>query len=124
GPLGERSLDHKQGNLTWGGCSGTRGGTMAFQRSPRLSAAVDLSTFLIGGVLATFGLASLIRNWSAVNPAFLLTIPCIVAIGLFPIRIHRLGGQMEFVSSPAVLMFLAFHTRPPAALLLWILGYA
>jgi len=97
---------------------------MAFQRSPRLSAAADLSTFLIGGVLAAVDLAGLIRNWSAVNPAFLLTIPCIVAIGLFPIRIHRLGGQMEFVCSPAVLVFLAFQTRPPVALVLWILGYA
>src|SRR5689334_15804346 len=97
---------------------------MAFQRSPRLSVAVDLSTFLLGAVLAAVDGAALIRNWSAVNPALLLTIPCIVAIGLFPIRIHRLGGQMEFVSSPAVLMFLAFQTRPAVALLLWMLGYA
>jgi diguanylate cyclase (GGDEF)-like protein len=96
---------------------------MAFQRSPRLSVAVDLSTFLIGGVLAAVELTSLIRSWSVVNPALLLTIPCIVAIGLFPIRIHRLGGQMEFVCSPAVLMFLAFQARPPVALVLWILGY-
>jgi diguanylate cyclase (GGDEF)-like protein len=96
---------------------------MAFQRSPRLSVAVDLSTFLIGGVLAAFELASLIRTGSPVNPVLLLTIPCIVAIGLFPIRIHRLGGQMEFVCSPAVLMFLAFQTRPPVALVLWVLGY-
>jgi diguanylate cyclase (GGDEF)-like protein len=97
---------------------------MAFQRSPRLSVAVDLATFLVGGGLAAVDLVGLIRNWSIVNPALLLTIPCIVAIGLFPIRIHRLGGQMEFVCSPAVLMFLAFQTRPPVALMLWILGYA
>src|SRR5690348_4085239 len=97
---------------------------MAFQRSPGLSVAVDLSTFVAGGVLAAVEVAGLIRTWSAVNPALLLTIPCIVGIGLFPVRIHRLGGQMEFVCSPAVLVFLAFQARPPVALLLWILGYA
>ena len=97
---------------------------MAFQRSPRLSVAVDVATFLVGGALAAVALASLIRAWSAVNPAFLLAVPCIVAIGMFPIRIHRLGGQMEFVCSPAVLVFLAFQTRAPVALMLWILGYA
>ncbi len=97
---------------------------MAFQRSPRLPVAVDLATFLVGGGLAAFDLVSLFRSWSAVNPALLLAIPCIVAIGLFPIRIHRLGGQMEFVCSPAVLVFLAFQARPPVALVLWILGYA
>jgi diguanylate cyclase (GGDEF)-like protein len=97
---------------------------MAFQRSPTVSVAVDVSTFLACGVLAGVEVASLIRTWSAVNPALLLAIPCIVGIGLFPIRIHRLGGQMEFVCSPAVLVFLAFQTRPPVALVLWILGYA
>lgn len=97
---------------------------MAFQRSPRLSVAVDLSTFLVCGVLAAFDLADLVRTRPVVNPALLLAIPCIVAIGLLPIRIHRLGGQMEFVCSPAVLVFLAFQTPPPVALALWILGYA
>jgi diguanylate cyclase (GGDEF)-like protein len=97
---------------------------MAFQRSPRLSVAVDLLTFLVCGVLAAVDLAGLIRTWSDVNPVLLLTIPFIVAMGLFPIRIDRLGGQIEFVCSPAVLMFLAFQTRPTVALALWILGYA
>jgi diguanylate cyclase (GGDEF)-like protein len=97
---------------------------VALRRGHRLGVAFDIAVFAAGGAIAAVDAAGLLLRGARVNPALLVAIPVIVVIGRFPIRVHGLGGQMEFVCTPAVLTFLAFQAPAAVASALWTLGYA
>jgi diguanylate cyclase (GGDEF)-like protein len=96
---------------------------VAVRRGRALGIGVDVAVFAVGAALAAVA-AARFPHGPGIEHALLLAVPVVVVIGLFPIRIHGVGGQMEFVCTPAVLIFLCFQAPPAATLALWTLAYA
>ena len=91
----------------------------------RASLAFDATVVVTGLSLALVAFALFLSRWQPVEPALLLTLPIIVAMGRFPVligHIGRTGSGFEVGLESCVLVFLANTVDPVTTLAVWAAG--